>query len=63
MQRFQKFLRGDWTELLEKRRRDDAHLPHTETPAGKASKIIGALASGNLTKAVAQLSFFGVAPP
>ena len=31
-------------------------------PAGKASKIIGALANGNWTKAVAQLTSFGVAP-
>ena len=36
--------------------------PHTETPADKASRIIGALTSGNLTKAIAQLTSFVVAP-
>ena len=37
-------------------------LPQLESPAWRASKIIGALATGNLTKAMAQLTSFGVAP-
>ena len=53
-QRFQKFLRSDWTELPEKEREGGRSLQHTKTPAGKASKIVGALAVGNLTKAMAQ---------
>ena len=36
--------------------------PQIETPAGKASKIIGSFANGYLTKAMAKLTSFGVAP-
>ena len=54
MQRFQKFLREDCDELLEAEGREGG--------GGKASQIIGALASGNLTKAMAQMTSFGVAP-
>ena len=63
MQRFQKFLQGEWSELLEVQQQEGRRsLPQLESPAGKASKIIGALAGGNLTKAMAQLTPFGVAP-
>ena len=63
MQRFQKFLQGEWPELLEVEEREGRRsLPQLESPAGKASKIIGALANGNLTKAMAQLTPLGVAP-
>ena len=44
-----------------RRERGGRALPHAETPAGKASKTIGALVSGNLTKAMAQMTSFGVA--
>ena len=63
MQRFQKFLQGEWPELLEAEEREGRRsLSQLESPTGKASKIIGALANGNLTKAMAQLTSFGVAP-
>ena len=63
MQRFQKFLQGEWFELLEVQEREGRRsFPQLESPAGEASKIIGALANGNLTKAMAQLTSFGVAP-
>ena len=61
MQRFQSFLRGEWTELFvtELMQGGRTH-PHTETPAGKAPNIIEAVC-GNLTKAMAQMTSFGVA--
>ena len=63
MQCFQKFLGGEWSKMLEAEEREGRRsLPQMETSAGKASQIIGALGNGNLTKATAQLTSFGVAP-
>ena len=63
LQCFQKFLRGEWPEMLDAEERESRRsLPQMETAAGKSSKIIGALANGNFTKAMAQLTSFGVAP-
>ena len=53
MQRFQKFFQGKWSELLEVEEREGRRsLPQMEPSAG----------NGNLTKAMARFTSFGVAP-
>ena len=53
MQRFQKFLQGEWSEMLEAEEWESRRsLPQMETSAGKASKIIGALANGRRPSAL-----------
>ena len=53
----------EWTELLGAEEREGrGQLPHTETLAETGSKIMSAFTNGNLTKAMTQLTSFGVAP-
>ena len=67
MARFQSFLRGEWSMLLLPEVARPAKQPweqeqEEDLTADRASRAIGALKSGNLTKAMTQLMSLGVAP-